>query len=616
MTTRHEALSLRRRLLLTSLALIVASGAATEAFLIPRLSHSLGERIRADLFHRASLIADRIEPPPAAETPLQLEKWDALADSLGKVAGGRVTLIAAGGLVIGDSYMLLGSLPATENQAASSEVRDALDGRPASGTRLSETLGERMLYAAVPWRGSQPKGGPAASATDGSIENRGAVRIGVPLAQVEQTTNEVRRVLFLGALLGMGAAVLLSSLAVRWIAGPIEELARIAERIDRGDLSTRIRTGGGKELTRLGRTLEVLVEDLSRVSEARRRERDLLSAILEGMREGILVLDAQRRILTTNSALREFFGAGPDVVGKTTLEAFRCLPLENTIGQAFEAPQGIQREFEVDGPRRFTLLAHGSRVSSAPEAPALVVLHDVTDLRRLETMRRDFVASASHELRTPVATIRGAAEALEEEDLGLSTDARPFAEIVRRHAEQLSQLVDDLLDLSRIESGTFEPLTEEIDVRSALESTAAAFGEAAGKRGMRLKIEVPADMPPVLADRRALRQVLQNLVDNATKYARESAAIILRARTDGDAAVIAVEDDGPGIEARHLPRLFERFYRVEVSRSRALGGTGLGLAIVKHLVETMGGEVSVESAPGRGTTFRFTLPLAVVSGSR
>jgi two-component system phosphate regulon sensor histidine kinase PhoR len=633
MATRREAFTLRTRLLFASLGLVLISALATEAFLIPRFSSALRDQIRADLVFRAGLIADRVAGPAATDDSAggrdaDLARWDALADRLGGVAGGRVTLIASDGRVLGDSHVALPTLPSVENHATRAEVREALGGRVGSATRLSETVGERMLYVAAPWGG--PRGADSAGAD--AAAGGGAVRIGVSLGEVEKATNAARRLLLGGALFGIAAAAIRSSLAARWISGPIEELARIAERIDRGDLSTRIRTGGGRELSRLGRTLEALVEDQTRVSEERRRERDLLSAILEGMREGILVLDGARRILSANSTLRGFFAAEPDLAGRTTLEAFRCLPLEEALTRGLSARDGFDCEFEVQGPPRLVLLAHVRRISAASEAPLLAVLHDVTDLRRLETIRRDFVASASHELRTPVAAIRGSAEALEEEDLGLSPEAHVFAEIVRRHSEQLSHLVDDLLDLSRIESGAFRPATERIDARAVLEGAAGAFEEAARRRGMRLAVAVEAGIPALLADRRALEQVLHNLVDNATKYAREGAVVTLRARADAPGApagaapaapsaaamdaigpprapllTLSVEDDGPGIEERHLPRLFERFYRVEVSRSRALGGTGLGLAIVKHLVEAMGGTVSVDSAVGRGTTFRVTL---------
>lgn len=277
-----------------------------------------------------------------------------------------------------------------------------------------------------------------------------------------------------------------------------------------------------------------------RVSETLRRERDLLSAILEGMREAVLVLDSDRRILLANSALREFLLPGPDVVGKTTLEV---LPpsLEWAIGEAREG--GREGACEVEG-----------------------------------------------------AT------------LGVPDDARSFAEIIRRQAEQLSHLVDDLLDLSRIESGALALSPEPIDLGEALAAVAAHFEERARARSIRIAVAAGAAAPPALADRSALRHVLHNLVDNACKSADEGSVVTLRASADGASLAVSVEDTGPGIAPHHLLRLFERLYRVDPSRSRALGGTGLGLAIVKHLVEAMGGEVAVTSALGRGTTLRFTLP--------
>jgi two-component system phosphate regulon sensor histidine kinase PhoR len=434
----------------------------------------------------------------------------------------------------------------------------------------------------------------------------------------------------LGAfLLGLSTAGLLASLVAPWISRPVEDLARIARRLGesgeaKADTAARAGAAPGGDVRNVARTLETLIVERTRVSETLRRERDLLSAILEGMREGVLLLDNGRKIVMTNARLREIFLSTPDVVGRTTVEAFRCPPLERAIDEAARERRESACEIEVAGLRPAVLHVRIAPISGAADSPLLAVFHDVTDLRRLETVRRDFVASASHELRTPVAAIRGAAEALEEPGLAPSEEARAFAGIIRRHAEQLTQLVGDLLDLSRIESGALALAPAEVDLGQEIRAAAADFEEIARSRSIRFDVEAARLPAPAVADRNALRQVLHNLIDNACKYGDEGAVVTLRAEAEaapggsegaGESAgawraVVTVSDTGPGVEERHLARLFERFYRVDVTRSRALGGTGLGLSIVKHLVESMGGEVSATSVVGRGSSFRFTLPLA------
>jgi two-component system phosphate regulon sensor histidine kinase PhoR len=238
---------------------------------------------------------------------------------------------------------------------------------------------------------------------------------------------------------------------------------------------------------------------------------------------------------------------------------------------------------------------------------ALAVFVDVTELRRLETIRRDFVANVSHELRTPVTAVRGAAETLHTGGI-TGEDAQDFLEIIERNAERLQQLVQDLLDLARIESRELKLSLEPLELGAAVERAFELLrGRAEGKH-IRLLVDAPEGPARVLGDRRALEQVLVNLLDNALKYCAEGAVVTVRTRSEGKLLRVSVEDNGPGIEPRHLPRLFERFYRVDAGRSRELGGTGLGLSIVKHLVEAMGGRVSVESTPGTGSSFAFTLP--------
>jgi two-component system, OmpR family, phosphate regulon sensor histidine kinase PhoR len=295
-----------------------------------------------------------------------------------------------------------------------------------------------------------------------------------------------------------------------------------------------------------------------------------------------------------------------DVTGRSTIEVIRNAELQSIVEKALVASDPLSGEIEVSGLKPRRLLVHAARLSGEPRALVLV-LFDVTEMRRLEIVRRDFVANVSHELRTPVASVRSAAETLR---MAMDHDpaaATQFIDIIERNGRRLGELINDLLDLSRIEANEYRLKVEPTPLRQLSEKTVAAFAERASERAMRLTVDIPDDLPPAVVDANAFDRIVTNLVDNALKYCPDGASISLSARELGTKIQVRVSDSGAGIDAKHLPRLFERFYRVDNGRSRDMGGTGLGLSIVKHLVEAMGGEVSVESLPGKGATFAFTL---------
>jgi two-component system phosphate regulon sensor histidine kinase PhoR len=335
-----------------------------------------------------------------------------------------------------------------------------------------------------------------------------------------------------------------------------------------------------------------------------------MSGIVQAMHEGVLVLDEDGRVGLVNPALREMLLLPADVVGKTVLEVIRHPELPGIIDRARAAEEPVRSEVEVQGVKPRRLLVRASTLHAEPRG-LLVVLVDVTELRRLETLRRDFVANVSHELRTPVTTIRSSVETLKAGAAADPAAAARFLDIVERNAERLQQLVEDLLDLSRIESRQYRLRPESVDLGQVLGHAVSLLRERAEKKRLALLVETAPDLPAAKADRRALEQVVSNLIDNAVKYTGERCTVRVGAKQVSEKELeVAVTDDGPGIEPRHLPRLFERFYRVDAGRSREQGGTGLGLSIVKHLVEAMGGNVRVESEPGRRTIFAFTVPRA------
>jgi two-component system phosphate regulon sensor histidine kinase PhoR len=323
------------------------------------------------------------------------------------------------------------------------------------------------------------------------------------------------------------------------------------------------------------------------------------------MHVGVLVLDVVGRIVLTNPALREMLLLKSDAIGKTLLEVIRHADLKEAVNAANASEEPVHQELELRGLRPRSLLVRAARLSGS-QAGVFAVFVDVTKMRRLESMRRDFVANASHELRTPIAAIRSAAETLK---TAAASDARAvdqFLPMIERNAGRLHALVEDLLELSRIESRQFRLELENMRALDEIEHVVELFAERAAEKSIELRVEA-SEPAWVLADRRALEHVLSNLVDNAIKYCGPDTVVKLNAREQGERIEISVEDNGPGIEPLHLPRLFERFYRVDAGRSRAVGGTGLGLSIVKHLTDTMGGSVSVESVVGGGTTFRILL---------
>jgi two-component system, OmpR family, phosphate regulon sensor histidine kinase PhoR len=587
-------LGIRAKLFLVSLGMIVACAVASYVYLRTALEDALLESVRTDLSVRARLVAREAGELPA--TMDDFSAWEALAQDLGRRSDARVTLIRLDGVVLGDSDVPLEDLPRLENHKERPEVRAALEGRSVESVRLSVTVNRRMLYLAHRFR------------RHGAVA--GVARVAVPLTHVDAAVASLRRLAGIAGLVALAAAVVLSSLASLLASQRARALTATAQRMARGDLETRTREHARDEFGELGRALDSLAKNLSITLAELRSERDRVNGILAGMQEGVLLIDGGGRVALVNPSLREMLLLPSDARGKTPLEVIRHGDLKELLDETLESGEPSRGEIEVGGLKPRRLLVRAAPMQGR-EGGIFAVFVDVTDMRRLETVRRDFVANVSHELRTPVAAIRSAAETL---NMALERDpaaARRFVEIIDRNAERLRGLVEDLLDLSRIESREFQMKAEPTDVRDLAGRVLSLFRDRAEKRRITLENAVTADTPFAHADHSALDHVLTNLIDNSVKYCGPGATVKVSAEARGHCVRIVVSDTGPGIEARHLPRLFERFYRVDAGRSRELGGTGLGLSIVKHMVEAMGGTVTVESELGKGTSFSFTLPAAL-----
>jgi two-component system phosphate regulon sensor histidine kinase PhoR len=572
-------LGIRAKLFLVSLGPIVICILMGYTYLRSTLENALLDDARGDLVVRARLVAHQAS---ALGIPLDDGRaWEAPVAEFGRRSAARVSVIRADGTLVADS---------AGQSTFGPEVQAALGQGSVEFVREGDALAvaERFERAGVV---------------------AGVVRLSMPLDEVHAAVNDLRRLAFVFCLLGIGVAVALSSLASGLAAGRVRAMAATARRMAEGDLETRTREPTSDEFGELGTALDQLAANLSRTLAELRSERDRVNGILTGMQEGVILLDAAGRVALVNPALREMLLLPSDARGKTPLEVIRHGDLKELLDETLDTGEPGRGEIEVGGLKPRRLLVRAAPLGGK-EGGVFAVFVDVTDVRRLETMRRDFVANVSHELRTPVAAIRSAAETL---DMAMERDpeaARRFVEIIDRNAERLRELVEDLLDLSRIESRQFELKPEPTQVSALAQRVITLFRDRAEKKGISLSNAVDSDAPLVIADHNALDHVLTNLIDNAVKYCGTGTIVRVRAEPAGRMLRVSVSDTGPGVEARHLPRLFERFYRVDAGRSRELGGTGLGLSIVKHLVEAMGGGVTVESELGKGTTFSFTLRAA------
>jgi len=395
----------------------------------------------------------------------------------------------------------------------------------------------------------------------------------------------------------------------------LSSIVAAVQAMRRGDLAARAPIPERSPLSPLAQSVNHLASDLSRSIDATKKELDLVSGILDGMGEGVIVFDRDGHIVLANHAARRLAVSSEDVIGKSAIEALRNAAVASAVERALRTGESGLREVELGGsvPRRL-IVRTSERADDEGGGGVIAVLHDVTDLRRLETIRTEFVANVSHELRTPVTAIGTAAETLLGGALGDPVEAAEFVEIIERNARRLRRLVEELLDLSKIEGKAYNFALASQDLWPIIAQAKKLASDAAARRRMRIVLDVAEDLSAWI-DRNAFEQVLANLLDNAIKYAGEGTSVTVRGRADGDHAVVSVSDTGSGIPPQHLGRLFERFYRVDAGRSRDMGGTGLGLAIVKHLVESMGGTIIVESELGRGTTFTLHLPRSRVSHS-
>ena len=519
----------------------------------------------------------------AALMPADSLRWPAFAREIGARIGQRVTLIDPKGTVRGDTDFDRASLDRLENHLLRPEVQQALSTGVGRAGRLSASTNERQMYVAV-------RGGPAGLAV---------VRVSTTLAAVDAQVGAVRRAVALVGLAALFAAGALAWLLSRAVVKPLVQLGHAARAIADGR-PPAFPDSSIPEVAQQIVALRAMHEQLDQRFTDLVGEREETATLIETMADGVVAADARGTIVTLNRAARRLLGYGPDDAFPALAELFHEKAARDLVATVLNGDEAESQELERGGR---TLLVTGRAL---PNGGGLLVIRDVTELRRLEAVRRDFVANVSHELKTPLTSIAGYAETLATE-ASPGTQIERFARPILSNARRMHQLVDDLLDLSRIESGRWQPEPAPVDVRGLAGDAWAAFADRARERRIQFAVTT-AGVHDVAADPEALRQVLTNLLDNALRHTPPGGRITVALESAPGGVTVSVADTGSGIAPEHLPRIFERFYRADPGRSREEGGTGLGLAIVKHLVEAHGGRVEAHSTLGRGTTIRMFFP--------
>lgn len=599
-------------LMAVALGLTVAGWLALqsiERLELARLTETLEARTGLAAYSLQALLSQS----PQNSLPRFQDRLQAAAHDLSRQALARVTVIAPDGRVLADSATPDSEIARLDNHGTRPEVVQALATGRGTDIRRSDTTKQQMCYLALPL-----------AAPDGTLA--GLVRLALPLTELEARVRDLHYTLGIAFGVAFAVAVALSVLLARGLTRPLSDMAAVARQLAGGSLGQRIQTTSRDEVGVLATTLNQMADQLEAKIHEVSEDRAQLLAMLTSMVEGVMVLDCRGTVLQVNPALeRMFLVRGTEARGKAHWEAIRHQELNTFTRRVLETRQNLSGEITI-APSGRTLqieasVAGGQREN---EACAVLVFHDITALRRLEKVRKDFVANVSHEIRTPLTSIKGYVEALLDGAKDDPEMATRFLDIILTQSDRLNLILDDLLQLSQIESGQVLFKRVPVQLSTVVERTLALIKPLADKKGHAITVSLPADLPPALGDEEQLAQVLTNLLDNAVKYTQPNGAIHIAARPlpvqghadrqagahDRSMLELTVTDTGMGIPEADRPRVFERFYRVDKARSRELGGTGLGLAIVKHIVEGHGGAVWVEGNEPVGSRFVVQLPIA------
>lgn len=585
-----------RRILLTYIILAPLLLISLEFYLSREVKDSYIANLKDSLIIQARLIADQI--PPSFATNL-----DDFCKTFKEKAGARITIIDSSGKVLGDSDQFSGSM---ENHLNRPEIQAADISNIGSSIRFSKTISRDLFYLAI---------------AVNQDSNKRFVRLSLPLHDVEAAVNTVRIRIIIVSLAAFLLIVVIGLVQSRKVAKSLEEITSFSKEIAAGNLKKRLFVKERDEFVELGRNISDMAQELSARIQQSEEEKDKIEAILKNMSDGLILTDAKGVILLGNSAIRNLFAIQSDIEGKTLTESLRNAELMEIVESIVSGREKISREIRINRPRELYLMVTATPYYSAHPSRevcgVVLTFHDITRLKKLEEIRKDFVANVSHEIKTPITAIKGFAETLIEGALDDRDNARKFLLTIKQNSERINSIVDDLLTLSRIELGDIKIEKEVVNLEEIVDTVFTTLKEKADRKNLYLKKKIAPETLELRADRNRLIQILLNLVDNGIKFT-ESGGVTVRVKNEKSKAAgeeeknfmeILIEDTGIGIPRKHLSRLGERFYRVDRARSRELGGTGLGLAIVKHLVKAHGWEMKIEGTEGAGTIVRLICPV-------
>ncbi len=574
-------------LLITLITLLAASWFASEV-----MRQFFLEQTTTDLKARAALLEKQIK---VLLSPLSTETIDAICKEAGRLSATRITVVLPDGTVIGDSRetpLLM------ENHSDRPEITSALAGQTGRSLRFSNTLMQRMLYVAIPIRDSQ-----------GIVA---VLRTALPATALETEIRSFQLKIVLGGCILALLAATISWVISRRISRPIEQMKKSAEQFAAGDLSHRLTYSANEEMAGLADSLNQMAAQLDNRIKTIINQRNQLETVLTSMLEGVIAVDSEERIVSINRAAAQLFENEPEnCQNKSIQEVIRSSALQQLIRNALNNPNPAEEDITVYQNEERVIDVKSSPLMDAgrQQIGTLVVFNDVTQLRHLENMRRDFVANVSHEIKTPLTAIKGFVETLQQGKVDKAEEKERFLGIIQKHVDRLNSIIEDLLVLSRIEQEDErkEIKLQQVKIRDIFEAAIQLCRSKAEEKKIRIELDCDKETTAVL-DPTLIEQAVANLLDNALKYSEPQSMVLVRSHRKNSEMVISVKDHGIGIAQKHLPRLFERFYRVDKSRSRSMGGTGLGLAIVKHIAQAHGGQVMVESRLGEGSCFSIHLP--------
>ena len=579
--------SIRWRIAVPYIVLILLATAALTVYFSGFVRQTYLADLRTQLTAEARLVGEAVAPllleGGTVETidPL-VKRWSELLES-------RVTVIRADGVVLGDSHE---HPAAMENHLSRPEVQQALADGLGVSTRHSRTVGYEMMYAAIPVEA----GGRAT----------GIARVALPLTQIEASVARLRYTIVVASLFTALLAGLLALLIAEQLARPLRDLTRLAERLARGDLGGRIYLSSQDEVGRLANAFNRMAAEIQTQMEALADQRNALTAVLTHMADGVVITDGKGRVRLVNPAAAQMLGFSQDtVIGKSFVAVARDHQAVQVWRNCRASGEEQSEAVEMVGHGPF-LRVVATPLRGTPQDGYLVLLQNLTQIRRLETVRRDFISNISHELRTPLASLKALVDTLHDGALDDPPVAHRFLEHMETEVDAMTQMVQELLELSRIESGQVPLRLKPTPVADVVLPPVERLRTQAERAGLRLTVDLPPNLPPLLADAERVQQVVTNLVHNSIKFTPSGGQVTLSAEPAGNEVIISVRDTGVGIPVNDLPRIFERFYKAD--RARSGGGTGLGLAIAKHIVLAHGGRVWATSVEGKGSTFYIALP--------